>query len=1561
MTTLFSGYNIANNPGTDRVQAVIKRILVGALLCLIYGSAFGQVQMAIEVTPNNPEPGELLVVRVTVTNAGSTSVSGLQAQVDYPVGLSDMFDALFSDGGDCTDAGNANECDAGETAFWDIGTLPPGAGKTVYMSPAVLTTLGDGTLIPFDGRVFEGSTERAVAASEAVVEENRPLELEVDADREPVAPGGELRYELSFGNQSGTARTDTELRFPLPAGTSLVEASDGGTLIGSEVVWDLATLNPGDSDKRRVTVQLDGSVAAGDIVEVDAAEVSGISNFETRRTRQQATTRVETASQLGFSVDLPAGPLRNDVSSPIHVTVTNRGATVQNGVRAELFFPPGLSDMFDALFSDGGDCSDAGNANECDAGETAFWDIGTLPPGAGKTVTLVPSPLFNNPDGRLLSFFGRAFSDSTPDFWDRRTIAIEDDRPLELEVDADREPVAPGGELRYELSFGNRSGTARTDTELRFPLPAGTSLVEASDGGTLVGNEVVWDLATLNPGDSDKRRVTVQLDGSVADGDIVEVDAAEVSGISNFETRRTRQQATTRVETASQLGFSVDLPAGPLRNDVSSPIHVTVTNRGATVQNGVRAELFFPPGLSDMFDALFSDGGDCSDAGNANECDAGETAFWDIGTLPPGAGKTVTLVPSPLFNNPDGRLLSFFGRAFSDSTPDFWDRRTIAIEDDRPLELEVDADREPVAPGGELRYELSFGNRSGTARTDTELRFPLPAGTSLVEASDGGTLVGNEVVWDLATLNPGDSDKRRVTVQLDGSVADGDIVEVDAAEVSGISNFETRRTRQQATTRVETASQLGFSVDLPAGPLRNDVSSPIHVTVTNRGATVQNGVRAELFFPPGLSDMFDALFSDGGDCSDAGNANECDAGETAFWDIGTLPPGAGKTVTLVPSPLFNNPDGRLLSFFGRAFSDSTPDFWDRRTIAIEDDRPLELEVDADREPVAPGGELRYELSFGNRSGTARTDTELRFPLPAGTSLVEANDGGTLVGNEVVWDLATLNPGDSDKRRVTVQLDGSVADGDIVEVDAAEVSGISNFETRRTRQQATTRVETASQLGFSVDLPAGPLRNDVSSPIHVTVTNRGATVQNGVRAELFFPPGLSDMFDALFSDGGDCTDAGNANECDAGETAFWDIGTLPPGAGKTVTLVPSPLFDNSDGRLLAFFGRVFALGTPDFWERRSVAINDARALNLEIDAATNPVPGNTTIDYSITAGNQGESAATMTRLTLPVPPGTSVLSADGNADITADSITWNMGTLESGQATRRNLTLSLDTPLDPGDILELGSGALTADGLPATRNSATVRTKNNRDLNQLLSLTPETALPGTTVFADTVVNNDSAVQVADVTTETAVLGTKETFDIGLMNPGTSESRTLELTLATGSNAFDLGTLLNFSSRLRSSSTDGDFQTRTLIIGDEIPPPPPPDPEIEVSGNGIEIVDGDTTPSSADGTDFGSADFDGETVQRNFVIANTNTGDLEITGVSISGQNQADFAILSGPASTIPGGEQSTLTIEFDPDNVGARTATVSIANNDDDENPYTFAIAGEGTDATGELIFKNGFE
>ena len=58
-----------------------------------------------------------------------------------------------------------------------------------------------------------------------------------------------------------------------------------------------------------------------------------------------------------------------------------------------------------------------------------------------------------------------------------------------------------------------------------------------------------------------------------------------------------------------------------------------------------------------------------------------------------------------------------------------------------------------------------------------------------------------------------------------------------------------------------------------------------------------------------------------------------------------------------------------------------------------------------------------------------------------------------------------------------------------------------------------------------------------------------------------------------------------------------------------------------------------------------------------------------------------------------------------------------------------------------------------------------------------------------------------------------------------------------------------------------------------------------PEIAVSGNSVPIVDGDTTPSLADHTDFGRAGVLGGTVQRTFVIANTGLDTLMFTYLSV----------------------------------------------------------------------------
>jgi hypothetical protein len=124
-----------------------------------------------------------------------------------------------------------------------------------------------------------------------------------------------------------------------------------------------------------------------------------------------------------------------------------------------------------------------------------------------------------------------------------------------------------------------------------------------------------------------------------------------------------------------------------------------------------------------------------------------------------------------------------------------------------------------------------------------------------------------------------------------------------------------------------------------------------------------------------------------------------------------------------------------------------------------------------------------------------------------------------------------------------------------------------------------------------------------------------------------------------------------------------------------------------------------------------------------------------------------------------------------------------------------------------------------------------------------------------------------------------------------------------------------------------------------------------PEINIQGNANSIVDGDVTPSETDHTDFGSAATVSETVTRTFTIQNTGTAALTLGGdspyVTIGGNNAADFSVTAIPSSSVAAAGSTTFEITFDPSALGLRTATLSIANNDSDENPYNFSIQGTG--------------
>ena len=134
-----------------------------------------------------------------------------------------------------------------------------------------------------------------------------------------------------------------------------------------------------------------------------------------------------------------------------------------------------------------------------------------------------------------------------------------------------------------------------------------------------------------------------------------------------------------------------------------------------------------------------------------------------------------------------------------------------------------------------------------------------------------------------------------------------------------------------------------------------------------------------------------------------------------------------------------------------------------------------------------------------------------------------------------------------------------------------------------------------------------------------------------------------------------------------------------------------------------------------------------------------------------------------------------------------------------------------------------------------------------------------------------------------------------------------------------------------------------------------------PEIEIEQGGTAIADGGTY-------DFGNVVRPGNS-NAIFDVSNTNIGDLIFTGtpdlITISGTNAADFTVITNP-STVAGGGSTTFQIRFTPSDYGTRTATLTIPNNDLNEDPYVINLTGVGqspeieiTHFTGSPIYASG--
>jgi autotransporter-associated beta strand protein len=122
------------------------------------------------------------------------------------------------------------------------------------------------------------------------------------------------------------------------------------------------------------------------------------------------------------------------------------------------------------------------------------------------------------------------------------------------------------------------------------------------------------------------------------------------------------------------------------------------------------------------------------------------------------------------------------------------------------------------------------------------------------------------------------------------------------------------------------------------------------------------------------------------------------------------------------------------------------------------------------------------------------------------------------------------------------------------------------------------------------------------------------------------------------------------------------------------------------------------------------------------------------------------------------------------------------------------------------------------------------------------------------------------------------------------------------------------------------------TLTLSIGGA--------PEIAVEDSGMNNID-----------DGGSKAFGtvvvGSTTTQTFTIKNT--GSTDLTGLTYILTGSTDFSVTASPTAPVSGPSgTTTFTVQFAPTSTGLKNASIAIANNDSDENPFDINLSGTGT-------------
>src|SRR5262245_12297906 len=133
------------------------------------------------------------------------------------------------------------------------------------------------------------------------------------------------------------------------------------------------------------------------------------------------------------------------------------------------------------------------------------------------------------------------------------------------------DPVNAGSNITYTLSYSNTGNMNATGVVITDTIPANTSLVSATGGGTLAAGVVTWNIGNVSAGVSSSVQLVVQVASPLANGTVI------TNGTYNIDSAQTAPLIGASITTTLSSAPSIPTRRSSDLDPVNAGSNITYT------------------------------------------------------------------------------------------------------------------------------------------------------------------------------------------------------------------------------------------------------------------------------------------------------------------------------------------------------------------------------------------------------------------------------------------------------------------------------------------------------------------------------------------------------------------------------------------------------------------------------------------------------------------------------------------------------------------------------------------------------------------------------------------------------------------------------------------------------------------------------------------------------------------------------------------------------------------------------------------------------------------------